>query len=122
MDFDASLKFAADLADSLRTHCQKHLQFDSWIVVTGSLCLRVDTGQKVNLNVDQKITKQSKKSAVISFSVPKAMLDRKMSAEMSTNDSMSAASDTVNDPVDRKDEETDRISDFSPMEIDGEYD
>ena len=108
MTFESSLKtFASDLADSLRTHCHTHLTFDSWIVVTGHLCLQVDTQQKVYLNVDQKITTENKESAVISFSVPTVLLDRNSLDGMSADEMSDSGSLAANDPNDRNKEEKD---------------
>ena len=100
-------KFAANLADSLRTHCQKDLQFDSWIVVTGSLYIHVDTGQRVSLNVDQKITKQSQESAVIRLNVPQVTADRTCSGQMSTAAGDVSAPRPPTDPNSGNQEETD---------------
>ena len=110
MDLEAHHKFASDLADSLHSHCQKHLQFDCWIVVTGNLCLQVETGQKIYLNIDQKITKHGKKSAVMSFTVPKNIFEKNTLDEMSAAEKYLAAIDTVNDPSDRNKEEIDLTS------------
>ena len=112
---DASKILAADIADSLRTHCQKRLQFDCWIVVTGSICLQVDTGQKINLNLDQKVTKQSQESAELNLSASKEdMLEEDSLGEMAT--------DAESDPLVRTSDHTEVNSDLHrPTNAKGKY-
>ena len=41
--------------DTIHTWCEHHLTFEKWAEVTGYLYVSLDTGEKINFRIDEKI-------------------------------------------------------------------
>ena len=65
MEFENPEKLTSSLGKLLRYFCDGHVQFDSWIQVSGQLCLITEGGKSVGFSISEKVCKISETSTNI---------------------------------------------------------
>ena len=65
MEFENPEKLTSSLGKLLRYFCDGHVQFESWIQVSGQLCLITEGGKSVGFSISEKVCKTSETSTNI---------------------------------------------------------